>query len=197
MVRSRATDRGSSRAPSPAQTLAAWSWRFACCFAFWLVLATRGGLALPDILAGAIAAGVGAWTSLALIPPVATRVGAVATVRFAIRTAGASVVAGVDVAIRALDPRRSVKPGFVSHRSMLRPGLERESFVAVTALLPGTLPVARLGDDVVQYHCLDSEAPVERSIAADERSFVALLRDSVAVVTDVRRRPPAEEPPPC
>ena len=60
--------------------------------------------------------------------------------RFVLRFLRQSVVAGIDVAWRALDPRLPLRPGFVVYQPRLPPGPARNAFCTMTSLLPGTLP---------------------------------------------------------
>ena len=67
-----------------------------------------------------------------------------------------SVVAGVDVARRALDPRRlPLRPGFVACRVGFVLGPARNAFAAMTSRLPGRVPCAEEEDGALVYHCLD------------------------------------------
>jgi multicomponent Na+:H+ antiporter subunit E len=65
-----------------------------------------------------------------------------------------SCVGGVDVAVRALDPRLPISPSLERHALRLSPGgPARVFFVNIVSLLPGTL-VAQLHDDHVTVHVL-------------------------------------------
>ena len=58
----------------------------------------------------------------------------------AVRFLGQSVVAGVDVARRALDPRLPLPPGLCDLSVGLPPGPARNMFTTLMSLLPGTVP---------------------------------------------------------
>src|SRR5271168_4220876 len=93
--------------------------RTAGLFAFWLVLS---GFKPSDLLVGAVAAVAATWTSLQLLPPGRWAFRPVALVGLALRFFCQSIIAGIDVARRALDPRLPLRPGLVIYRPHLPPG---------------------------------------------------------------------------
>lgn len=159
--------------------------RSAALFMVWCALlgTARGreadGIALPlslaDAMVGVVAAVCAAWASVWLLPPGTGRWSPNGIARLVVHFVRHSVVAGIDVARRAFDPRMPLHPGEVRHRSGLAAGPARDAFAAFTSLMPGTLPVATEGDDVLVYHCLDVERPVASSLAMDEAVFVQAL----------------------
>jgi multicomponent Na+:H+ antiporter subunit E len=148
-----------------AASRAAW---FLC---LWLVLA---GAALDDIPAAIIAVAAATWTSLHLLEPGTSRPSPRAICRLTLLFMYHSVVAGADVARRALDPRLPLRPGFVAYPTGLPRGPRRNVFTTLTSLLPGTVPA---GEDNAQilYHCLDVEQPVVEDLAAEEVALVRAL----------------------
>jgi len=144
---------------------------FAC---LWLILTGGGNLA--DVVVGAVAVIAATWTSLHLLPTGRWRFSPVDLVRLAVRFAYQSVVAGVDVARRALDPRLPLRPGFVTYPARFPPGGARNVFAALTSLLPGTVPI---GDDSgpLVYHCLDVDQPVTSQLAAEEAALSRVVRN--------------------
>ena len=146
--------------------------RAAAFLGFWLVLS---GFSPVDVLAGALAAVAAAWASVRLLPPGPWRMRPLLLSRLALRFLRQSIVAGVDVAWRALDPRLPLRPGFVVYRPLLPPGPTRNAFCTMTSLLPGTLPCGtdESGDLVV--HCLDIAQPVAEQLAAEEAQLVRAL----------------------
>jgi multicomponent Na+:H+ antiporter subunit E len=165
------TDEGpTAAAPSALAALA----RGAGFFGFWLLLA-RPGTDAPstpdlaaDLVVGLLAAAAATWVSLRLLPPArkGLRFGALA--RFAVHFLRQSMVAGVDVARRAFDPRLPLNPGYLAYPVRLAPGTGRAAFGAVTSLMPGTLPVGTAADGALIYHCLDVDQPVAAGLARDE-----------------------------
>lgn len=152
--------------------------------AFWLVLVGLPAAdgwdakllkALPDLIAGALAASVATWLSLRLLPPGALRVNVPGLARLAVHFCRQSFVAGVDVARRAFSPRLPLRPGFVEHRVRLPAGPARDAFTALSSLLPGTVPVRADEDGTVMYHCLDTRQPVAAQLARDEGVFAAAV----------------------
>ena len=94
--------------------------------------------------------------------------------RLALRFLCQSVVAGMDVARRALDPRLPLRPGFVTYPVRFPPGTARNAFAALTSLLPGTVPAGDEDGQLV-YHCLDVDQPVVSQLAAEEAALSRAL----------------------
>jgi multicomponent Na+:H+ antiporter subunit E len=139
---------------------------------FWLAL-SRGNPA--DLPAGLLAAAAATWTSLRLLPPRPSRPSLIALATYAVRFLGQSIVAGVDVAWRALDPRLPLNPGFVAYRPRLSAGSGRRAFCTVASLQPGTLPVGSDQDGTLLIHCLDVDQPVVQQLSEDEGLFMRAL----------------------
>ena len=133
--------------------------------ALWFVLE---GPKLAGLPVGMFAAGLATWTSLHLLPPGRRRPRFAILALLAVRFVWQSVVAGVDVARRALDPRLPLRPGFVEYRIHLPPSLARSAFLTLSSLLPGTLPAGSDEDGVVLIHCLDVGQPVMAQMTAEE-----------------------------
>ncbi|QAU46386.1 sodium:proton antiporter [Bradyrhizobium guangzhouense] len=148
-----------------ATSRAAW---FLC---LWLVLA---GASPNDIPAAIIAIAAATWTSLHLLEPGTARPSPRAIFRLTLLFLYHSVVAGADVARRALDPRLPLHPGFIAYPTGLPRGPRRNVFTTLTSLLPGSVPA---GEDTTQilYHCLDVEQPVVEDLAAEEIALVRAL----------------------
>jgi multicomponent Na+:H+ antiporter subunit E len=136
--------------------------------ALWIIF-TGGNPA--DLGAGAVAALAATWASLGLLPPGRSHWRPASLVGFGVRFLYQSIIAGIDVARRALDPRLPLSPGFVVYPVGLPPGPPRNMFTALMSLLPGTVPT---GVDVrkqLLVHCLDVEQPVIAQLAAEEAVF--------------------------
>lgn len=140
-------------------------------FVLWLVLA---GTAWPEVAAGLIASGVATFVSCRLVPGGGGRWSLMALVRVGLGFVWQSIVAGVDVAWRAMQPRMPLDPGFVEVRIERPEGINRTAFLSLSSLMPGTLPTGLQRDDVVEFHCLDVRQPVAVEIAAAERRFAAI-----------------------
>ena len=134
-------------------------------FAFWVILI---GFSPADLVVGLIAAAAATWTSLRLLPPQPGRMRLTGLLSLIPHFLWKSVVAGVDVALRAFDPRLPLRPGFVACRVGFAPGPARNAFAAMTSLLPGTVPCAE-EDGALVYHCLDVGQPVLEELAEEER----------------------------
>jgi multicomponent Na+:H+ antiporter subunit E len=141
--------------------------------ALWLVIA---GADPADLPAGAAAVVAATWTSLRLLPPSGVRGLPAAMVRLAPRFLYQSVIAGADVARRALDPRLPLRPGFVAYPVGFPPGTTRNVFTTLTSLLPGTVPIGTESSALV-YHCLDVDQPVVSQLAAEEAALTRALGD--------------------
>jgi len=150
---------------SSAASRAAW---FVC---LWLVLA---GAHVGDIPAAAAAVAAATWTSLRLLEPSAWRRSPRAIIQLVLLFLFQSIVAGADVARRALDPRLPIQPGFVAYPTRLPRGIRRNVFTTLTSLLPGTVPTGG-GEGQLFYHCLDVEQPVLAELAAEEAALVRAL----------------------
>jgi len=135
----------------------------------WLALA---GPAFADLPAGAIAAAAATWASLRLLPPSTWRLRPAALARFVLRFLVQSVVAGVDVARRALDPRLPLRIGFVSYAPHLPPGPAQSAFCTLMSLLPGTVPCGTDDSGALVVHCLDVEQFVASQLAKEESLFI-------------------------
>jgi len=117
--------------------------------ASWLI----GG---PSIVLGAALA--------ALLPrPAASRLSVLGAVRFASFFLWQSVRGAVDVALRALDPRLPIDPGFRRLEIDLPPGPPMILFANTVTLLPGTL-AAELDGNRVVVHALDQAADLEAEL---------------------------------
>jgi multicomponent Na+:H+ antiporter subunit E len=138
---------------------------FAC---LWMVLI---GADLADLAVGVLTAAIATGTSLYLLPPGRWRLRPVALARLALRFLYQSVVAGADVARRALDPRLPLRPGFVAFPVQMPAGAARNTFTTLTSLLPGTVPVGEHRGYVV-YHCLDVNQPILSQLAAEEAALI-------------------------
>ena len=136
---------------------------------FWLVLC---GFDPLDLLVGALAAGIATWASLHLLPPGQWSLRPIALFGLALRFLHQSIVAGLDVAWRALDPRLPLRPGFVVYRPRLPPGPMRNAFSTMTSLLPGTLPSGPDESGGLVIHCLDVAQPVAEQLAEQEARFM-------------------------
>lgn len=141
-------------------------------FAVWVILI---GLDPLDLAVGAPTAALAAWVSLRLLPPggAGLRVGKALTL--VPRFLWQSVVAGIDVARRALAPGVPLKPGFISYPVALPRGPLRNWFALISSLMPGTVPAA---DEprALEYHCLDVSQPVVEQLKTEEQAWTPALR---------------------
>jgi multicomponent Na+:H+ antiporter subunit E len=136
---------------------------------------SRARVSLLPVGAAAVIAATA--LSLRLLPPIGARPRPLALVRLAARFLRQSVLAGVDVAWRSLDPRLPLRPGFVRYPVQLPPGPARNTFCTLTSLLPGTVPTGPDASGALLVHCLDVGQPVVEQLALEE----ALLTDAMGL----------------
>jgi multicomponent Na+:H+ antiporter subunit E len=151
-----------------------WGWfvRTAGFLAFWLILF---GLGPADLVVAALAAFAATWMSLRLLPPGVFRLHPVALTELVLLFLYKSMVAGIDVAWRALDPRLPLRPGLVVYHTHLPPGAIRNAFCTETSLLPGTLPCGSDEKGGLIIHCLEVTQPVIEQLASEETLFTRAL----------------------
>lgn len=138
----------------------------------WLVLA---GFHAGDLPAIVVAVGVATWASLRLLPPRPGRISLSGLAWLALRFPGQSLLAGIDVAARALNPRLKLRPGLVVYRPALPQGVGRDAFCALASLMPGTLPADTDADGALLVHCLDIDQPVLAQLRTEETLFMHAL----------------------
>ena len=146
--------------------------RFVGFFALWLVL--MQSVKSYDLIFGVCVAITATWASLRLLPPAAGSVRFTGLLRLLPHFLWQSVRAGTDVARRALSPRVTLHPGLVTCSLELPPGQARNTFAAITSLLPGTVPCDDTADALV-YHCLDTSQPVTEQVREEERRLALAL----------------------
>jgi multicomponent Na+:H+ antiporter subunit E len=149
-----------------------WFVRMAGFLGFWLILF---GLGPTNLVVAALSASVATWVSLRLLPPGEFRLRPIALTELVLRFLYKSIVAGIDVAWRALDPRLRLRPGIVVYRTHLPPGVTRNVFCIETSLLPGTLLCGSDEKGGLEFHCLDVSQPVIERLAAEEALFTRAL----------------------
>jgi multicomponent Na+:H+ antiporter subunit E len=146
--------------------------RAAFFFGFWLILC---GVKSADLLIGIIAAIIATWASRRLLPLGRRSLRPIPLVRLVLRFLRQSIVAGIDVAWRALDPRMPLRPGFVVYQSHFPLGPMQNAFCTMTGLLPGTLPSGSDKNGDLVIHCLDVSQPVVEQLAAEEAVLQQVL----------------------
>lgn len=137
----------------------------------WVVLI---GVEPLDFAVGVPTAALAAWASLRLLPPGTPGLRITAALALVPRFLWQSVVAGIDVARRALAPGVSLKPGFATFAVGLPRGPLRNWFATISSLMPGTVPVADVRD-ALEYHCLDVSQPVVDQLRAEEQAWAPAL----------------------
>jgi multicomponent Na+:H+ antiporter subunit E len=110
-----------------------------------------------------------------LLPPGGSRWSLSAAARLALRFLYKSVVAGADVARRALAPSLPLRLGFVTYPVRLAPGAARNTFCTLSSLLPGTLPVGSDQRGALLIHCLDTGEPIIAQLSEEEALLTRVL----------------------
>ncbi len=146
--------------------------RGGCYLLLWLMLA---GAHWADLPAAACAVVAATWVSLRLLPPGATRLSVWGIAVLALRFPVQSVLAGVEVAWRALQPELKLRPGFVLFQPQVPQGVARDVFCMLTSLLPGTVPSGADHAGALVIHCLDVGQPVAARLAREEGRFLRAL----------------------
>jgi multicomponent Na+:H+ antiporter subunit E len=131
----------------------------------------------------AIAVALGA--SLVLSPAGGWRLRPLAAARFALRFLQRSGRGGVDVAARALHPRRPVAPAFVDYPLRLPDGAAAVFFANTVSLLPGSLSAA-LGPGALRVHVLDEA----HDVSVELRQMEERVADLFGVRLDGAPSPP-------
>ena len=137
----------------------------------WWVL-TDGAFAWDALVIGAPAILAAAAASTALMPRIGGSVRG--TFKYALFFARESLLGGVDVARRALDPRMPLDPGIVRARVRMPTDTARVMVANTLGLVPGSLSVEVDGEELL-VHALDKGRGIERSIEATQRRVGALL----------------------
>ena len=142
--------------------------RFFGFMGLWVVM--NGADPLGLLIGGVASAGV-TWLSLRLIPGSSGRIHWVPLIVQTFHFFWNSVVAGVDVALRAFYPKVRVNPGYVICSCRIPEGTSRDMFLAISSLVPGSLP-AGVENGRVILHCLDINQPVADQMAENEERFM-------------------------
>jgi multicomponent Na+:H+ antiporter subunit E len=128
-----------------------------------------------NLAVGVLASGAATWVSLRLLPPQRGRVRLGRLLMLLPRFLWQSLVAGIDVARRAFTPKLDLHPGFVDYRTHLPPGSARSGFELIASLMPGSVPSDE-GPQHIEFHCLDTRAPVAEQLATEERAYAPALQ---------------------
>jgi multicomponent Na+:H+ antiporter subunit E len=140
--------------------------------AFWFMIS---GWGLADLPVGLAAVAGATWVSLRLLPPKRSQLRLGSLVALMANFFRQSVVAGTDVAWRALDPNLKLKPGFIACPLRLPAGSQRNAFCALSSLMPGTLPTGTNEEGALLVHCLDTSQPVAANLRAEELLFMRAI----------------------
>ena len=166
------SDLSSTSTAWPASRLSTALWRGTAFFLLWMLL--MQSLKRADLAIGVLASVGATWVSLRLLPPSSGGLRFGRLLALLPHFAWESVLAGVDVARRALHPGMPLRPGFVTCPLGFPPGFARNTFATITSLLPGSVAAGEVEGEIV-YHCLDTSAPVVEQIWKEERLLARAL----------------------
>ena len=144
-------------------------------FAFLILWLVFDGPKAAGLLLGLPSAALATWISIQLLPPSRRRRRLMALLSLGWHFLWSSVVAGVDVAVRAFHPRLPLRTGFVSCHCAIAAGSRRDLFLGMASLMPGSLPVGEEEDGRIVLHCLDTDQPLARQMADHETRLVRAL----------------------
>lgn len=130
-----------------------------------------------DWAVGAVSAALATAASLRLLPPSGHRLRPMELIAFAGHFLAQSLRAGFDVALRAFTPSLPLRPGFVRYRSGLESSEAKATFLAVSSLMPGTLPCGTEPNGDLVVHGLDVTQPIAAELAAEEARFRRMKTD--------------------
>lgn len=131
----------------------------------WLIIS---GVSASDLAVGLVAALAAACASVRLLPCVDAPLNLRACVEMTLQLPFPIVVAGADIARRALHPALPLHPGFIRYASRLPEGLPRSAFTVLVSMQPGSVPIAGHRSDSFTIHCIDDTRPVGAALEADE-----------------------------
>lgn len=134
----------------------------------WLVVS---GFSSPNLMVGTLAAIGTTWASLAILPCAEGSCRFYPWIRLVLRMPFQALVAGADVARRALDPALPLRPGFVAYSTDLPNGARQDAFAALAALQPGSVPIRSDRQGTFDVHCLDVSLPIASTLAQEEAEF--------------------------
>lgn len=135
-------------------------------FLLWLLLMPSGKPA--DLVFGALSAVAATLLSLRLFAPLHGRLHIGSMLMLVPHFIWQSILGGIDVARRALDPALPLQPGFIACPLDFPEGLARNTFAVFTSLMPGTVPCGE-ENGVLIYHCIDIRQPVVKQLWAEEK----------------------------
>lgn len=138
--------------------------RFALLYALWLVLTAAEAAAL---LPGLVAAAAAALLARGLTRESDSALPLAPLVRLFPGFLWRGILAGIDVALRALRPEVPVAPGWIRHPTRLPDGMARVVFGSTLSLTPGSLAAGSEGG-MLLVHCLDTRGDPAALIAAEE-----------------------------
>jgi len=149
--------------------------RIAVMLAIWIVVA---GHAPGVLVVGVLAAITAGAVSLKYLPPGTLRPRFFPVLVLLARFPCQALVAGCDVAWRALSPRMPLHLGTIRFQPRTRERSGQQAFLTLMSLFPGTLPTgtvtSQADDSQAQFiHCLDVSQPVAIQMAREENSFRA------------------------
>ena len=122
---------------------------------------------------------VAASSSVAILPPI--NLAWIELLRFVPFFLWRSLLGGVDVARRALQPSMPIAPALVYYRLRLPAGFAQVLMLNIVTLLPGTL-VADVRDNCATLHVLDANSDWQTGVEAIEERIAYLFGIQSALI---------------
>ncbi|WP_404364748.1 Na+/H+ antiporter subunit E [Marinobacter sp.] len=133
-------------------------------FIWWILTAADSGGTWFGLAVSLLVAVV----SMRLFPPSPYRLRLSGILAFGGYFMAQSVLAGLDVARRLINPRLPMHPGMVTVTTALPEQGPRWLLANTLSLMPGTLTVT-IHDNQLGLHCLDTTLDIERGVRRTER----------------------------
>ncbi|KAA6185108.1 DUF1576 domain-containing protein [Thiohalocapsa marina] len=130
-----------------------------------------------DLAFAVIATAMATWISLWVLPPGSRQWRLVALMALIGRFLVQSVIGGIDVARRALDPRLPLRPGYIVFTTSLRRAHQRAILQTFSSATPGAIAAGTDAEGRLVFHCLDTSGPIAEGLARDERLLLRLYRE--------------------
>lgn len=140
---------------------------------WWALTEGTGGFAVA-----AVVAPLAVWATFTLGPPHRGRLCVAGLLRFATFFLRQSLIGGLDVARRALDPRLPIAPGLYEYPVHLTAERARVLLANSLSLVPGTVS-AELHANHIRLHVLDERLPIERTLRRLEASVAGIFCETL------------------
>lgn len=140
---------------------------------WWVLTEGTGGFAFAVVIVP-----FALWATFVLGPAHRRRLSIPGLLRFVPFFLRQSLIGGIDVARRALDPRMPLAPALFEYPLRLTDERERVLLANILSLLPGTVS-AELDANRVRLHVLDVRMPIERTVRRAEARVAGMFGETL------------------